>query len=57
MENVCRHSFATYHLAAFKDPKLTGYLMTKTSLSSINNDYRGRATHAAGLEYFAILPP
>lgn len=57
MKNVLRHSFATYHLAAFKDPKLTAYLMTKTSLQSLNNDYRGRAAQAAGVGFFAIMPP
>jgi site-specific recombinase XerC len=56
MKNVARHSFATYHLAAFKDAKLTAYLLTKTSLQSLNNDYRGRATTAAGEAYFAIVP-
>lgn len=54
--NCLRHSFASYHLAAHKDAKLTAYLMTKTSLQSLNNDYRGRATHAQGLAYFAIVP-
>jgi len=43
-KNALRHSFASYHLAAFKDQGLTAYLMTKTSISSLNNDYRGRAT-------------
>jgi integrase len=56
MQNVARHSFATYHLAAFKDPKLTAYLLTKTSIQSLNNDYRGRATTAAGVAYFGIAP-
>ncbi len=54
--NCLRHSFATYHLAAFKDARLTAYLMTKTSIQSLNNDYRGRATQADGLTYFQIKP-
>lgn len=54
--NCLRHSFATYHLAANKDARLTAYLMTKTSLQSLNNDYRGRATEAEGLAWFAISP-
>lgn len=56
MQNVARHSFATYHLAAHKDAKLTAYLLTKTSIQSLNNDYRGRATQAAGVAYFGIAP-
>lgn len=52
--NALRHSFATYHLAAYRNPQLTLYLMTKRSLSSLNHDYRGRATQAAGAAYFGI---
>jgi len=55
--NCLRHSFATYHLAAHKDARLTAYLMTKNSLQSLNNDYRGRATEAQGVAWFQILPP
>lgn len=54
--NCLRHSFATYHLAANRDARLTAYLMTKTSLQSLNNDYRGRGTEAEGLAWFAIVP-
>jgi len=56
MRNVLRHSFATYHLAAHKDAKLTAYLMTKTSVQNLMSAYRGRATKAAGDAYFAIMP-
>jgi len=55
-KNALRHSFASYHLAAFKDQGLTAYLMTKTSISSLNNDYRGRATEKDAKAYFAIAP-
>lgn len=54
--NCLRHSFATYHLSAYKDARLTAYLMTKTSLQSLNNDYRGRATEEAGKAWFGIVP-
>ena len=54
--NALRHSFASYHLAAFKDQGLTAYLMTKTSISSLNNDYRGRATEREARGYFSIVP-
>jgi integrase len=56
MRNVLRPSAATYHLAAYRNPRLKLYLMTKKSLSSLNHDYRGRATQAAGLEYYGIAP-
>lgn len=54
--NCLRHSFATYHLAGFKEAKLTAYLMTKTSLQSLQNDYRGRATEADGRAWFEVVP-
>jgi hypothetical protein len=57
MRNVLRHSFASFHLAAFRDAKLTLYLMTKTSLASLNNDYRGRVKSRADAEgFFRIVP-
>jgi len=56
MHNVLRHSFATYHLAAFKDARLTAHLLTKTSIQSLNNDYRGRASESAGRAYLTIVP-
>lgn len=56
MRNVLRHSFGTYHLAAYRKPSETLELMTKTSLRSLNRDYRGRATQASALEYFSIMP-
>lgn len=55
-KNVARHSFATYHAAAFRDSRETCRLMTKTSIQSFNDDYRGRATNADGLAYFGITP-
>jgi integrase len=55
-KNALRHSFATYHLAAFQNQQLTVYLMTKTSISSLNDDYRGRATRSDALAYFQIAP-
>lgn len=57
MKNALRHGFATHHLAAFKDAKLTAELMTKTSIRSLKNDYQGRASRAAGLAWFEIAPP
>jgi len=56
MKNVFRHSFASFHLAAFKQPQLTLYLMSKRNLASLNNDYRGMATESEGKRYFSIEP-
>jgi site-specific recombinase XerD len=54
--NVLRHSFASYHLALHRNQQLTAYLMTKTSFSSLNNDYRGRATAGDAEKWFGIMP-
>lgn len=56
MRNVLRHSFASNHISAYKDTTRTLYLMTKRSIVSLNNDYRGRRTEAQGKAYFAITP-
>jgi len=56
--NCLRHSFATYHLAAFKDPGRTAVLMQhRRSPEILWRHYVGKATQADGLAYFEILPP
>jgi integrase len=54
--NCLRHSFATYHCAAYKDASKTALLMQHTSAATLWKHYKGKATHADGLKYFAILP-
>ena len=53
--NVLRHSFASYHLAAFKSLQNTGYLMQHTS-GHTTSIYEGVAREADALAYFGILP-
>lgn len=56
--NCLRHSFATYHLHAFKDPGRTAVLMQhRRSPEILWRHYAGRATQADGRAYFTILPP
>jgi site-specific recombinase XerD len=55
LRNVWRHSFASYHLAAFKNPPLTGYLMQHTNTKT-TEVYEGVATEADAKKFFSILP-
>jgi site-specific recombinase XerD len=55
LRNVWRHSFASYHLAAFKNPPLTGYLMQHTNTKT-TEIYEGVATEADAKAFFAIMP-
>lgn len=55
--NWARHSFATYHLAAFKDPGRTALLMSHKGDPTILHDhYRGIRTEAEAQAYFNIRP-
>lgn len=56
MRNVLRHSFATYHLAAFRDAPKTAVLLTHRNPSMLYQYYKGRASEAAGKAYFEIMP-
>ncbi|EIP99368.1 hypothetical protein OpiT1DRAFT_03882 [Opitutaceae bacterium TAV1] len=56
MHNVLRHSFATYHLAAFKDAAKTAVLLTHRNPTMLYQFYKGRASEAAGKDYFRIMP-
>lgn len=52
-----RHTFATYHVAAYQDPGRTSLILGhegKTTL--LYRSYRGLVTQAEGLRYFEILP-
>jgi integrase len=55
--NCLRHGFASYHVAAYKDPGKTSVIMCHTSPKLLWDVYRGRATQPDGLAYFAIMPP
>lgn len=57
MRNVLRHSFATYHVAGFRDASKTAILLTHRNPSMLYAHYKGRANQADGLAYFGILPP
>jgi integrase len=54
--NVMRHSFATYHVAAFKDAGKTAGILCHRNQKMLWDHYRGNATEAQGKAYFAIVP-
>lgn len=54
--NCLRHSFASYHCGAFKNPGLTATLLTHRAQDVLWKHYRGRATERDGLAWFQILP-
>lgn len=53
--NIARHSFITYHVAAFGDPAKTE-AMAGTSAAMRVSHYMGLATKAQGEAYFNIFP-
>jgi integrase len=57
MGNVLRHSFCTYHIAAYRNAAQTATLLTHHNASTLYQHYRGRGVaHAQGLAYFLITP-
>lgn len=54
--NCLRHSFATYHVAAFKDPGRTAAILCHRNQQKLWGHYYGIASSAAGQRYFAITP-
>lgn len=56
MRNVLRHSFASYHVAANKDPGKTALILTHRNQQMLWRHYKGRASEADGLAYFGIMP-
>jgi len=54
--NCLRHSFATYHVAAYKDGGKTAYLLCHRNQDQLYEHYKGNATEAKGKEYFTITP-
>jgi len=55
MRNVWRHSFISYHLAAFKNLPLTQYL-AQHSNPQTTEEYEGMAKHDDALRYFMLTP-
>lgn len=54
--NCLRHSFCTYHVAAYKDPGLTATILCHRNQSQLWEHYYGVATQGAGKRYFLITP-
>jgi len=57
IHNCLRHGFASYHVAAFKEPGKTSVIMCHTSPKLLWDVYRGIATEADGKAVFEIMPP
>lgn len=54
--NALRHSFCTYHLAAYRDPGLTAHYTRHENQTTLHRHYIDLATHADGLKYFSLTP-
>lgn len=55
-KNCARHGFATYHLAAFKNPGLTATILCHKDQDLLWEVYNGQATEANGKLYQTITP-
>ena len=55
--NCLRHSFATYHAAAFKSPGKLAILLCHQSEKKLWSNYKGNAGEAAGKKWWEIRPP
>lgn len=56
VDNGMRHSFASYHLAAFEDSAKTAIQLGHQNASLLYSTYRTLATKAEGERYFRISP-
>lgn len=54
--NCLRHSFCTYHVAAFKNPGLTASILCHRNQQQLWEHYNGNATQADGRLYWTITP-
>lgn len=54
--NCCRHSFATYHMAALKNPGLTATILCHQSQELLWERYNGIATEAQGKAFQKLTP-
>mgnify|MGYP002134221204 CR=1 FL=1 len=55
-QNCARKSFATYDLAAWRNPGRTAYILGHVDQEELWNDYKGNATQAAAQLYQRIAP-
>jgi hypothetical protein len=55
--NCLRHGFASYHVAAFKNPSATSVILCHKSAKLLWDVYRGIANESDGKAYFETLPP
>lgn len=56
VQNVMRHSFATYHLARYRDAARTAHDLGHPNANLVYTRYRALAEKAEGEKYFAIHP-
>ncbi len=54
--NCLRHSFCTYHVAAFKNPGLTATLLCHRNQDKLWDHYYGISNQPTGMAYFNIIP-
>lgn len=54
--NCLRHSFCTYHVAAYKEPGRTATILCHRNQGMLWSHYNGRAKQADGLRYFNLRP-
>ena len=55
--NCLRHGFASYHVAAYKNPATTSVVLCHKNAKLLWDVYRGIASQSDGLAYFQIMPP
>jgi len=56
LRNAMRHSFASYHVAAFGSADKTATLLTHQGSHILYKHYRGNATRGDGERFFRIVP-
>ena len=54
--NALRHSFASYHLAAFQDASALALELGHSTTRMIFQHYRALVTRSAGESYWQIMP-
>lgn len=54
--DILRHTFATHHLAANKDPGLTAHELGHNNQQTLRRHYRGVVTEKEGKAFFEIKP-
>jgi integrase len=56
-QNAPRHSFASYHVAQYRDPVQTAYLLGhRGGTDMLDNHYRGLVSSAKAKEFWALRP-